>query len=650
MAGRTRRGSPSVTVPPGTGNTAAVSSTRPSAPAPAAQGAGGTDGVVGVGRPSGRAGGRAARLPEPGRLLGVAVGRAWVVTTGLALLVGGLAIRGGAGWAAAVVGLVGLVAGAGRWNGRWLTDVAVLRVVRRAPVPTAVPAAGSGPGPAPAQVAGPDGSPLAVLPVPGGRAVVVAGAVRPGPDRSRARVDLAALLGALDGRRGSASVVELVVRTVPGPDGAVLRRSVAVVCRVATTGPDTGVRGVPSATDTRLPVAALARVSDALGEDVSVSGLDGPALTELRRATAPAVVTGGPGPTTGWAAVRTGDGWSTVWVASRLPRSVSGVAAAVDVLGRVPAAAVGVVVSAARSGSAVPAVRVAVRLTDPDRDRLEAAARALARVARRAGVRLVRQNGAHGAPGLPGGASGDPGRAAVRGLPAPRVLRGDGEPRGGGTDGVLVTPGGLRLGTAHTDGDDVVLDLSGGDVRVVVVGGVAAGRLLASRAVGPGSTVRVATGRPGSWAVPGCEVVGLGAAVGSATTPSPRGGQAAVVVQVWDGGAAPVVPGTGPVGDGADRGGQLTVVLLPFVLAGAAPILAAADVVVTQRLTAGEVDLLVRARGAGADTAAVVTGLAQRPDTDVVVLTRSAARLVDLAPTAAEVSRVGAPSRADPVS
>ena len=91
-------------------------------------------------------------------------------------------------------------------------------------------------------------------------------------------------------------------------------------------------------------------------------------------------------------------------------------------------------------------------------------------------------------------------------------------------------------------------------------------------------------------------------------------------------------------------------VLLPFVLPGAVPLLAAADVVVTQRLTVGETELLVRARDTGPDTAEVVRGLAHRPETDVVVVTRSAVRVVDLAPTSTETSRVGALSRTDPPS
>lgn len=543
--------------------------------------------------------GRAPRAPVPGAVAGVSVARGWALTCGVALVVGGLAAGSGRWTAAPLVALAaGLVLTAlagGRWRGRWLSRVLALRMRARKghPYPPTVGGARRD------TVTGPDGSPLAVT-VRGGRAAL-AGDVVPLGGPAGSRFDLAGALRAVDGRRGSPTLVRVEIRTEPAADGAVLRRDLRVELVV-----DGVLDGVPDGA--RLPAAALARLALAAGPGVTVLGEPGPpAELPAEPPAAPAGVpadgpaggSGGAAGPPGWAAATpAGDGWAVHHLARRLPRSAPTVAAAVEALATVPVAAVAVTVTARWTAQRGTATTVATRLADPDRSRLEAGVADLAARARRNGVHLVRQDGAHGTPdGAPDGVDTAPEEGRTATAPALLVdLTGPAH--------VSADAGGVPVGREPATGVPVLVPLAGpGDGRArvaAVVGDLALAARLAEAAGRPGSPVTVATARPQAWAGRRVRTVPLPAA---SDADGPPGG-----VLVWDGGAVPdPPPSTGP---------SLVLVVLPFVHPDAAGLVAAADAVLVQRPSPATAARVAAATGLAAADGAALAALADAADTE----------------------------------
>ncbi|MGN9774709.1 type VII secretion protein EccE [Micromonospora sp. H33] len=326
-----------------------------------------------------------------------------------------------------------------------------------------------------------------------------------------------------------------------------------------------------------------------------------------------------------WPALRSGGLWQATFQLDRWPDPrTEGARGLVSRLLALPATAITVSLSAGPSAGAVAAVpsELAVRLAAGTPAELAAAEQALHRAVTGPGGAVRRLDGEQFA-----------GLAAT----APLALPGAGPP-GPAAAELTVGDAGLLVG-ANRHGDALTVRLFRPEsTRVVLVGGLRAGQLIALRAMALGARVVVQTARPRAWEP---FVRGVGAPGG--TIPllppgRPPGGEPGSPLRplllVVDAGPVPPDPEPGPPW-------QATLLIRDELTAADVATLGRADLALLQPLGPAEAALAGGALGLGASA-----GWLTRIREDMVaVVNRRALRWARLTPSPIEAQLVGRPTR-----
>jgi len=206
--------------------------------------------------------------------------------------------------------------------------------------------------------------------------------------------------------------------------------------------------------------------------------------------------------------------------------------------------------------------------------------------------------------------------------------------------------GGIVLGSGLQGEPLTISALRSTPTRIVLVGGLYLARQVALRAMAVGAWIVVATGRPGAW-----QLLTKAAGSGPNGRPSPlvqirrlspvelpRPSEDAPLLVIHDGGPTPqdLFPPRSPW--------QTTVYVLPYLHPQASATANAADLVLMQRLPAGQAELAARIWRLPPQMMRQLTGL---KDDQVVALGPNLWRPLRLVTTAKEKQLIGAITRGD---
>ncbi|OZM74905.1 hypothetical protein CFN78_01440 [Amycolatopsis antarctica] len=206
--------------------------------------------------------------------------------------------------------------------------------------------------------------------------------------------------------------------------------------------------------------------------------------------------------------------------------------------------------------------------------------------------------------------------------------------------------GGIVLGSGLQGEPLTISALRSTPTRIVLVGGLYLARQVALRAMAVGAWIVVATGRPAAW-----QLLSKAAGSGPNGGPSPlvqirrlspvelpRPSEDAPLLVIHDGGPTPqdLFPPRSPW--------QTTVYVLPYLHPQASATANAADLVLMQRLPAGQAELAARIWRLPPQMMRQLTGL---KDDQVVALGPNLWRPLRLVTTAKEKQLIGAITRGD---